>query len=268
MFTLDDVRDYLEGTNVEEEAKLFFAGAGDSVLSKEKEVTSTELIRSTKTGGSLSDSTKHNLKYGRLQNRENILQALVHQKHSGALGILREEEEIRELAALEARLREESIQMEQQRSVMSVQLKKAKHDELRTFAEQAEHDLVELEKKKQAWENDILKKQIEIDELQKSLNEDLDKELNEKYLTVLSGNEGESEVEDINDEQALAEAHAKRVAQNQLYEMSTRSQVKKSNIVCLSTLFNTNVIFPTLNASHIRPSHHPLSIYTRPPRIS
>ena len=60
-------------------------------------------------------------KQGTQQQRDEVLNALINHKHTGRLGLLREEEEMRELQTLEAKLREESSALERERIAISVQ---------------------------------------------------------------------------------------------------------------------------------------------------
>ena len=62
-------------------------------------------------------------------------------QHAGALGALREADEMRELALLEKTLREDSLTMERDKQKLAAQLKDYRKEELQKLSEDAEKDL-------------------------------------------------------------------------------------------------------------------------------
>lgn len=114
--TLDDVRDYLVDTNAIKDAELFLiTSKREEEREKELNVKRQDVKNASKEMSVDSVRNRMAKKNSQLQ-RDDLLNSLVAEKHAGRLGVMREEEEIRELRSLEVKLRDQNFAMERERS--------------------------------------------------------------------------------------------------------------------------------------------------------
>lgn len=121
------------------------------------------------------------------------MSTLLSQKHAGAMGLIREEEEIRNLKNLEVKLREENLKLAQERQAIAAQVREQKREQLISLGiniimfiiitiiimttttsiilieKQSEVDLLQLEMQRQEMEKNLNKKKMRIEKLQSEL---------------------------------------------------------------------------------------------------
>jgi len=160
-FTLNDVRDYLIDTGAIREAEALLLGDD-----KEKTInkrTATVINAIDKTADKRIEQLRGRQgKEDLLIRRETLMSTLLSQKHAGAIGLIREEEEIRNLKAVEAKLREDNLKLAQERQAIAAQLREQKRDQLVRLEKQSEMDLLQLEMQRQDMEKNLNKKKMHI----------------------------------------------------------------------------------------------------------
>lgn len=142
--TLSDVRDYLIDTDAVKEAEklLLSAKVGSHGSEDNTSKAKRDLERQRENA---TDVIRQRYKTGPREKREGVLDKLVVEKQHGKLGLLREEEEMRELLALEQLLRDESVTIERERMKVASETQNAKRSQILKFEKEAEQDLLQLE---------------------------------------------------------------------------------------------------------------------------
>ena len=136
--TLDDVRDYLMDTNALKEAEMFLLSSKREE-ERAKELTTRQLAnrsKDTSIDGVRNRMTKKNVQ----EQRDNLINSLVSEKHAGRLGVMREEEEIRELRMLEVKLRDQNFAMERERANIASEVQRAKRSQLDAIEKQVKYE--------------------------------------------------------------------------------------------------------------------------------
>ena len=112
MYSFDEIRSYLDNTGADQEADQWLSQKiGSSSPTKLK--TRTEAYKLSNDAKNIKESIMDQ----RQKERDELINLLVTEKHAGALGAIKEADEIRQLTALESQLREDSLQMESSSSV-------------------------------------------------------------------------------------------------------------------------------------------------------
>lgn len=112
--TLEDVRDYLVDTNAIKDAESFLL-KNKREEEREKELNVKRQNAKNSKEISLESVRNRVAKKNSQLHRDDLLNSLVAEKHAGRIGVMREEEEIRELRQLEVKLRDQNLTMERER---------------------------------------------------------------------------------------------------------------------------------------------------------
>ena len=152
--SLHDVREYLIDTNALKEAEALLI-SDVPIEDNDRDAAYTE--SKTMALGTAASGREGRLAYMRkrtqknkVDRREEILDNLVGTGPQGKLNALREEEEMKELLAVESALREESILLEKERMSVAAQAESAKRSNLQKMESQIEQEMLQLELQRMA----------------------------------------------------------------------------------------------------------------------
>jgi len=157
--------------------------------------------------------------------REDIINELISQKHSGALSLKREEEELQQLQQLETRLRDESMKLEDERRSVNTQLKQSKKEEVELIERQVQQDMIVLEEQRVRIEKELARKQENIGALRSNMHEietEMDDAYNKRNDDISNAQNAHENTADERKRQfqVLNDQHTRKVAQNQAYSYS------------------------------------------------
>ena len=219
--SFENIRDHLDLNNSFEEAKSFLLnGENDKLieLPKAEAIDSYSKLSRQKTNTIAEDVKGRLLSVKNRPNfeKDSLLNALVSQKHSSALSLMKEEEEINRLVQIENQLRDESTRLEIERQSIAVALRTQKKEQLDTLEKTTQADLLELELQRAQMERDLDKRKSAIQKLQEDLK------LAENEIDVITSTDTEvkaNKSDNNNDERMkqifqLAEDHAERLAES------------------------------------------------------
>jgi hypothetical protein len=169
LLSLHDVREYLIDTNALKEAESLLITADDA-----KDSNRDAAYKDSKTRALGQAATKGEGRLAYMRNRaqknksdrkEEILNNLTGLGPQGKLNVLREEEEMKELLAVETALREESIALERERMAVAAQAESAKRSNLHGLERQMEQEMLQLELQRNNANKELDKKMSAMEEL-------------------------------------------------------------------------------------------------------
>ena len=166
--TLSDVRDYLIDTDAVKDAEKLLLSQNETG-NKEKDISQHQRYNKTDDTQSI---IRNRLNAGRKQDKkEELLGALANNSISqkGKLGLLREEEEMKELQMLESQLREENMTLERERQKIAAETQSMKRSQLKNMGKETEQDLLNLENQRSSTLKELDKKKSLIETLQADL---------------------------------------------------------------------------------------------------
>ena len=137
LLTLHDVREYLIDTNALKEAEGLIADDGADDANRDGDYKNNKintLGNASAPGGDRTAYMRRRAQRNKADRKEEILDNLMGLGPQGKLNLMREEEEMKELLAIEAALREESITLEREDGYGSSS-RGAKRSNLKTLSE-------------------------------------------------------------------------------------------------------------------------------------
>ena len=169
LLTLGDIRDYLIDTDAVKDAeKLLLTSkqqhSEEDVAGRQKR-DEARLLKSD----NAADVIRQRQAKGKTQKKEELLDKLSVENQRGKLGLMREEEELQELLALEALLRDESMTLERERMKVAAEAQSNKRSRLVILEKQAENDLVQIEQQRNGAVKELDKKRTAVEALQEEL---------------------------------------------------------------------------------------------------
>jgi len=224
-FSLADVKSYLESNGLDQEA--------EKSLNKDAAAANirASLYRSNAESYKMStEAVKVKTGISRRKNdqRDELMRALIQENHAGAVGAMKEAEELRQLTQLESLLREESLAMERQRQELTLQIKESKNEHMKKFSMEAEKDLIRLETNRKKFEDEYETKRAEIDTIRNELavaeSQITKKDANTASKTVASNPEG-SKGDQSDKLRVLAKEHAANLARARQVAIRAQQQM-------------------------------------------
>ena len=175
LLTLHDVREYLIDTNALKEAEgLLIADDGADDANRDGDYKNNKintLGNASAPGGDRTAYMRRRAQRNKADRKEEILDNLTGLGPQGKLNLMREEEEMKELLAIEAALREESITLERERMDMAAQAEGAKRSNLKTLERDMEQEMMQLELQRNIANKELDKKIAAIEALASDLTE-------------------------------------------------------------------------------------------------
>ena len=196
ILTLADVRDYLIDTDAVKEAeKLLLSSAVVHAADDDAARVKRDEQRLLKSDNAI-DNIRNRHKIGKKDQRDGILDNIVQDQQRGKLGLLREEEEMKELQMLEQMLRDESVALERERMKVAAEAQTAKRSQILTMERETEADLLQLEIQRSAALKDLDKKQQAMESLREELR-NAEKDLDNVAIRKVQDKK-DTEEEDVN----------------------------------------------------------------------